>query len=45
MMFLYALKGLETPYINNNISNYIKDHRTQIMTVILNGILSDKYEY
>lgn len=45
MMFLYALKGMETPYINNNISNYIKDHRTQIMTVILNGLSTNKYEY
>lgn len=45
MMFLYALKGMETPYINNNISNYIKDHRTQIMNVILNGFSSNKYEY
>lgn len=45
MMFLYALKGMETPYINNNISNYIKDHRTQIMNVILNGISANKYEY
>ena len=45
MMFLYALKGLETPYINNNISNYIKDHRAQIMNVILNGFSSNKYEY
>ena len=45
MMFLYALKGMETPYINNNISNYIKDHRTQIMNVILNGLSSNKYEY
>lgn len=45
MMFLYALKGMETPYINNNISNYIKDHRAQIMTVILNGLSTNKYEY
>ena len=45
MMFLYALKGMETPYINNNISNYIKDHRAQIMNVILNGFSSNKYEY
>lgn len=45
MMFLYALKGMETPYINNNISNYIKDHRASIMTVILNGLSTNKYEY
>ena len=45
MMFLYALKGMETPYINNNISNYLKDHRTQIMNVILNGLSTNKYEY
>ena len=45
MMFLYALKGMETPYINNNISNYIKDHRAQIMNVILNGFSSNKHEY
>ena len=45
MMFLYALKGMETPYINNNISNYIKDQRTQIMNVILNGLSTNKYEY
>ena len=45
MMFLYALKGMETPYINNNISNYIKDNRAQIMNVILNGFSSNKYEY
>ncbi len=45
MMFLYALKGMETPYINNNISNYIKDHRAQIMNVIINGFSSNKYEY
>ncbi|MDD3404749.1 MAG: TetR/AcrR family transcriptional regulator [Sphingobacteriia bacterium] len=38
MMFLYSLKGLEAPYINNNIGNYIKGHRTQIMSVVLNGI-------
>jgi len=45
MMFLYALKGMETPYINNNISNYINDHRVQIMNVILNGLSTNKYEY
>ena len=45
MMFLYALKGMETPYINNNISNYIKDHRTQSMNVILNGLSTNNYEY
>lgn len=38
MMFLYSLKGLEIPYINNNIGNYIKGHKTQIMSVILSGI-------
>lgn len=45
MMFLYALKGMETPYINNNISTYIKDHRAQIMSVVLNGLSANKYEY
>lgn len=38
MMLLYALKGLETPYFNNNISSYIKDHRRQIMSTLLEGI-------
>ena len=40
MMCLYALKGLEAPYLNNSIGNYIKDHREQIMNMVFNGLLN-----
>ncbi len=39
MMMLYALKGLEAPYLNNSIGTYIKEHREQIMRMVFNGIL------
>ncbi len=42
MMMLYALKGMEAPYLNNNIGNYIRDHRTNIMDVIFKGILVEE---
>lgn len=39
MMMLYSLKGLEAPYLNHTIGNYIRDHRTNIMHYILDGIM------
>ncbi len=47
MMFLYALKGLEAPYIKENIGNYIRSHRSQIMSIIFSGIKKhpDKTNY
>lgn len=39
MMMLYALKGIEAPYLNHTIGNYIRDHRSSIMDTIFNGIL------
>lgn len=47
MMFLYSLKGLEAPYIKENIGNYIRSHRSQIMSIIFSGIKKhpDKTNY
>lgn len=39
MMTLYALKGLEAPYLNNAIGNYIKDNRSMIMEKLFDGLL------
>ena len=40
MMMLYALKGLEAPYLNNSIGSYIKEHRDDIMNVLFSGLLT-----
>ncbi len=39
MMSLYALKGLEAPYLKSTIGTYIRDHRPLIMNALFNGIL------
>ncbi|MDR0829600.1 MAG: TetR/AcrR family transcriptional regulator [Prevotellaceae bacterium] len=44
MLMLYALKGIEAPYLNNNIGNAIRDRRPQIMNFIFNGILKKNEE-
>lgn len=42
MMMLYSLKGLESPYLKDNIGSYIRDHRRNIISVIFNGILTSQ---
>jgi AcrR family transcriptional regulator len=39
MIMLYALKGIEAPYLNTNIGNSIRDRRPQIMDFLLSGIM------
>ncbi|MDR1543180.1 MAG: TetR/AcrR family transcriptional regulator [Prevotellaceae bacterium] len=39
MIMLYALKGIEAPYLNTTIGNNIRDRRGQIMDFLLNGML------
>lgn len=40
MMMLYSLKGLEAPYLKNNIGNYIRDNKQIIIDTIFNGMLA-----
>ena len=37
MMMLYSLKGLEAPYLKNNIGTYIRDHRNIIIKTLFDG--------
>ncbi len=39
MMILYALKGVEAPYLKQNIGKYIKENRVLITNSIFNGII------
>ena len=39
MLVLYALKGIEAPYLSTNIGNNIRDRRPQIMDFIMNGMM------
>ena len=39
MFMLYALKGMEAPYMNSNVATYANDRRQMIMDVVLNGLL------
>jgi len=39
MLILYAMKGIEAPYLNVNIGNNIQDRRPQIMNFLMNGML------
>lgn len=39
VMMLYSLKGLEAPYLKNNIGDYIRTHRKNIVNSIFHGIL------
>jgi len=41
MIMLYALKGVEAPYLNNIIGIHIKERQPQIMNVFLNGLLKN----
>lgn len=38
MMMLYALKGLEAPYLKESIGKYIRSHRASIINGIFNGL-------
>ena len=40
MMMLYSLKGLEAPYLKNNIGTYIRDHRHIIIKTLFDGMLA-----
>lgn len=40
VMMLYSLKGLEAPYLKNNIGDYIRTHRKNIVNSIFHGILT-----
>ncbi len=39
MMILYALKGMEAPYLNQSIGKYINDKRALIVNTLFNGIV------
>lgn len=39
MMMLYSLKGLEAPYLKNNIGTYIRDHRNIIIKTLFDGMM------
>jgi len=39
MLMLYAMKGIEAPYLNINIGNNIRDRRVQIMDFLMNGMM------
>lgn len=39
MMMLYSLKGLEAPYLKNNIGSYIRDHRNIIIKTLFDGMV------
>ena len=39
MMMLYSLKGLEAPYLKNNIGTYIRDHRNIIIKTLFEGMM------
>lgn len=40
MMMLYALKGLEAPYLKESIGKYIRNHRADIVDTVFHGLLS-----
>lgn len=40
MMILYALKGLEAPYLKESIGKYIRNHRADIIDTVFHGLLS-----
>lgn len=40
MMMLYSLKGLEAPYLKENIGKYIRSHRADIINILFHGLLS-----
>lgn len=42
VMMLYSLKGIEAPYLKNNIGDYIRTHRKNIINTIFNGLLSNQ---
>jgi len=42
MLILYAMKGIEAPYLSPNIGNNIRDRRPQIMNFLMNGMLKKK---
>ncbi len=39
MMILYSLKGVEAPYLKQNIGRYINDNRPLIINAIFNGLV------
>lgn len=39
MIMLYSLKGLEAPYLKNNIGSYIRDHRNIIIKTLFDGMV------
>lgn len=41
MFMLYALKGMEAPYMNSNVEQHIQTHKTAIMDVLLNGLMKN----
>lgn len=40
MMMLYSLKGLEAPYLKENIGKYIRSHRADIINILFHGLMS-----
>ena len=39
MLILYAMKGIEPPYLKQSIGAYLSDHRGNIINMILNGLV------
>jgi len=39
MLLLYAMKGIEAPYLSTSIGNNIRDRRPQIMEFLMNGMM------
>ena len=39
MMILYSLKGIESPYLKENIGKYIRNHRSEIIDIVFRGIM------
>lgn len=39
MLILYAIKGIELPYLNHNIGSHLRENYSSIIFRVLNGIL------
>ena len=45
MLLLYAMKGIEAPYLSTSIGNNIRDRRPQIMDFLMNGMMKKVKNY
>ena len=39
MLILYAMKGIEPPYLKQSIGAYLADHKDNLINLILNGLV------